>query len=104
MSSDVHPQNMSSDVNPPKLPTALLAWGGTAALLILMLLLNPSADRHRAAIRADIDEGSPFERALGLGQFTAFMARYESLGFVSYTTLNDRVKSVGVLGMVFVRD
>lgn len=95
---------MSSDAIPQKMPAALVAWGGTAALLILMLLLNPSAERHRAAIRTDIEDSSLFERSLGLGQLTAFMAHYESLGFASYTTVNDKVKSVGVLGMVFVRD
>lgn len=95
---------MTTETLSPQMPVALVAWSGAAALLILMLLLNPSADRHRAAIRADVNQGSAFERALGLGQLTAFMARYESLGFASYTTLNDQVKSVGVMGMVFVRD
>lgn len=90
--------------NSRTLSPRLLALGGLGVVLLLMLLLNPSADRHREAIRRDINERSPFERALGLGDFAAFMSRYESIGVASYTTVNDKVKSVGVLGMVFVRD
>ena len=86
------------------IPPRLLALGGLGILFVLMLVLNPSAERHRDAIRRDINERSPFEHALGLGDFAAFMSRYESIGVASYTTVNDKVKSVGVLGMVFVRD
>lgn len=79
-------------------------WIGLAGLLLLMLLLNPSADRHRKAIQDNIDNASLFERTLGLGAVTAFMARHESLGLASYTTVNGKLASVGVLGLVFVID
>lgn len=83
---------------------SLALWAGLAALVLLMLLLNPSADRHRKAIQDDIDNASLFERTLGLGAVTAFMARYESLGIASYTTVNGKLASVGVLGLVIVID
>lgn len=79
-------------------------WVGLAVLLLLMLLLNPSADRHRKAIQDDVDNASLFERTLGLGAVTAFMARYESLGIASYTTVNGKLASIGVLGLVVVID
>lgn len=73
-------------------------------LLGLALLLNPSADRHRAAMREAVDARSQLESALGLGQLTAFMSRYESLGVASYTTINGKVSTIGVLGLVIVVD
>ncbi|MCC2637438.1 MAG: hypothetical protein K0Q68_1157 [Moraxellaceae bacterium] len=76
----------------------------TVVLLGLSVLLNPSADRHRQAMREAVDERSQLESALGLGQLTAFMSRYESLGVASYTTLNGKVSTVGVLGLVIVVD
>lgn len=79
-------------------------WVGLAVLLLLMLLLNPSADRHRKAIQDDVDNASLFERTLGLGAVTAFMARYESLGIASYTTVNGKLASIGVLGLIVVLD
>lgn len=83
----------------------LSLWGGIAlATLVLMLLLNPSADRHRDTIRETVNGRSPFEQALGVGHLKAFMASYESLGVVSWTKAGDEVVSVGLLGMVFVVD
>lgn len=76
----------------------------TVVLIGLAVLLNPSADRHRAAMREAVDARSQLESALGLGQLTAFMSRYESLAVASYTTLNGDVATVGVLGVVFVVD
>ena len=72
--------------------------------LALMLLLNPSADRHRNTIRDTVNARSPFEQALGVGQLKAFMASYESLGVVSWTRAGDETLSVGLLGLVFVVD
>lgn len=73
-----------------------------ALVLGLMLLLNPSAERHRDTIRDTVNTRSPLEGALGVGQIAAFMSRYHSLGLLSYTTVNDRIKSVGLLGAVMV--
>ena len=75
-----------------------------AGLVLLMLLLNPGADRHREALREASRERSPLESALGLGQVRAFLAEYHSLGLASYTTVGGETASVGVLGLVLVMD
>ena len=46
---------------------------------------------------------SPLAGALGLGALAAFTSVYHPLGVASYTTVNDRVVSIGAFGMVFVR-
>jgi hypothetical protein len=74
------------------------------ALVVLALVLNPSADRHRAKIKEAIAERSRLNKALGVGHMTAFVSRYHSVWLVSYTTVNDKVTSVGAFGMVFVAD
>jgi hypothetical protein len=81
--------------------TALLA---AAALVVLAVVLNPSAEKHRATINKAIAERSQVEKVLGVGQLTAFVSKYHSVGVGSYTTVNDKVTSVGALGMVFVAD
>ena len=76
---------------------------GVLVLLVLAFALNPSPERHREKIREAISERSPLAGALGLGSLAAFVSNYHPLGVASYTTVNDRVVSIGVLGMVFVR-
>ena len=75
-----------------------------AAVLLLAALLNPSPQRHRQEIRQEIGERNPVTRLLALNALAAFASNYHSLGIASYTTAGDRVLSVGVLGMVVVRD
>lgn len=70
-------------------------------LLLLMVLTNPSAERHREQIAESISERSQIEKVFGVGQITAFASRYQSLGVLSYSTIGDEVVSIGVLGMVF---
>ena len=74
------------------------------AAVILAAVLNPSADRHREKIKEAIAERSQLEKLLGIGQLTSFVSRYHSLGVASYTTVNDKVTSVGAFGIVFVPD
>jgi len=74
------------------------------ALVASAVLLNPSAERHRARIKQAIAERSQVQKVLGVGQLTAFASRYHSVGVGSYTTVNDKVTSVGAFGMVFVAD
>lgn len=74
------------------------------AAVILAVVLNPSADRHREKIKAAIAERSQLEKLLGIGQLTSFASRYHSLGVASYTTVNDKVTSIGAFGIVFVPD
>ena len=78
--------------------SAVVAATVTAAAF----LLNPSPEQHRAKIKEAIAERSPIAGALGLGALTAFTSTYHPLGVASYTTSNERVVSVGTLGMVFV--
>ena len=78
--------------------SAVVAATVTAAAF----LLNPSPEQHRAKIKESVAERSPIAGALGLGALTAFASTYHPLGVASYTTSNDRVVSVGALGVVFV--
>jgi hypothetical protein len=78
--------------------SALVAASVTAAAF----LLNPSPEQHRARIREVIAERSPLAGALGMGALTAFKSTYHSLGVASYTIVDERIASVGALGMVYV--
>lgn len=75
-----------------------------AIALVLAVALNPSAERHREGIRKAIAERSELQRVFGVGELKAFFSLYRSLGVASYTTLNDRVVSVGAFGLVIVLD
>lgn len=76
---------------------------GTAVLAALAFLLNPSADRHRAAIKSAVAERSPLAGALGIGALASFTSTYHSWGVASYTTIGDRTVSIGAFGIVHVR-
>ena len=78
--------------------SAVVAAAVTAAAFVL----NPTPEQHRERIRQAVAERSPLAGALGMGALTAFASTYHPLGVASYTTVNDRTVSVGVLGMVFV--
>lgn len=78
--------------------TSALVAGGVVALAFV---LNPSADQHRAKIKAAVAERSPLAGALGIGALAAFASTYHPLGVASYTTVNDRTVSWGAFGMVF---
>jgi hypothetical protein len=86
----------------PKTPFASAVV--VAAALVAAAMLNPSADSHRAKIKEAVAERSQLESMLGIGQLTAFTSIYKSLGVASYTTVNEKVVSVGAFGMVFVLD
>ncbi len=75
-----------------------------AAIVVLALALNPSADRHREKIKQMISERSLLDRTFGVGQLTAFASQYHTLGVASYTTVNDRTTSIGFMGLVFVME
>ncbi|MET0349670.1 MAG: hypothetical protein ABW067_07765 [Rhizobacter sp.] len=74
-----------------------------AVLVAAAFLTNPSPERHRAKVRQAIAERSPIAGALGMGALTAFVSTYHPLGVASYTTVDDRVVSVGAFGYVHVR-
>ncbi|MGB4063053.1 MAG: hypothetical protein WBK19_04445 [Azonexus sp.] len=73
-----------------------------ALAIALAFALNPSAEKHRDKIKTAIAERSQVERVLGIGHLTSFVSQYHSLGVASYTTVNEKVTSIGVFGMVFV--
>ncbi|MFZ2973477.1 MAG: hypothetical protein WA049_12625 [Ferribacterium limneticum] len=73
-----------------------------AIAIALAFVLNPPAEKHRDKIKTAIAERSQVERILGIGQLTSFVSTYHSLGVASYTTVNEKVTSIGVFGMVFV--
>jgi hypothetical protein len=74
-----------------------------AIAIALAFALNPSAEKHRDKIKTAIAERSQLERVLGIGQLTSFVSTYHSLGVASYTTVNEKVTSIGAFGMVFVQ-
>lgn len=75
-----------------------------AVIIALAFALNPSPEKHRAKIKEVIAERSQLERVLGIGQLTSFASQYHSFGVGSYTTVNDKVTSLGAFGLVFVTD
>lgn len=82
-------------------PLSLLIAAGA---VVLAVVLNPSPEKHRDKIKEVIAERSQLERFLGLGHLTSFAARYHSFGLGSYTTVDDKLTSVGAFGLVFVPD
>jgi hypothetical protein len=73
-------------------------------LLALAFMFNPSAEKHRTAIKETVAERSPVARVLGIGAIAAFVTTYHSWGICSYTTSNERTISIGAFGQVYVRD
>ena len=71
-------------------------------VVALAFALNPSPEQHRAAIKAAVAERSPLAGLLGLGALAAFVSNYHPLGVASYTTVNGKTVSIGVMGTVFV--
>lgn len=82
---------------------AIRALIGAAVVLAAAFALNPSADRHRAAIKEAVAERSPVAGALGIGALAAFTSTYRSWGVFSVTTANERTLSIGAFGIVHVR-
>ncbi len=83
----------------------LLAFIAVAAALVAAAALtNPSPERHRERIKAAVTERSPIAGALGFGALQVFTSTYHPLGVASYTTVGDRVASVGAFGVVVVLD
>jgi len=75
-----------------------------AIAIALAFALNPPAEKHRDKIKTTIAERSQIERILGIGHLASFVSQYHSLGVASYTTVSDKIASVGAFGMVFVLD
>jgi heme O synthase-like polyprenyltransferase len=84
--------------------TRLLTLSGVALAIALAFVSNPTAQKHRDAIRTAVKDRSPVAGALGVGALTAFTSTYQSWGVCSFTTVNDRTISIGAFGIVHVRD
>lgn len=72
-------------------------------LLVLALVLNPSAEKHHAAIKAAVSAHSPLAGLLGLGTLAAIASDYHSIGIASWTRIDERIISIGALGYVHVQ-
>lgn len=83
----------------PLIPLLILV-----AVVVAAFATNPSADQHRDSIKRAVAERSQLQSVLGVGHITAFASSYHSVGLASYSTVNDKVLTVGLLGMVFVAD
>lgn len=75
-----------------------------AVAFVLAIVLNPSPEKHREKIKEAVAARSQLERVLGIGHLTSFVSRYHSFGIGSYSTVNEKVISVGVFGIVIVSD
>lgn len=78
--------------------------GIAAGTLVLAFILNPSPEKHREKIKDAVAERSQLERMLGIGHLTSFVSRYHSIGIGSYSTVNEKIISVGAFGVVIVAD
>lgn len=76
----------------------------TVGAIALAFPLNPSAEKHREKITEAISARSQVERLLGIGHVASFVSQYHSLGVASYSTINNKLISIGAYGMVFVTD
>lgn len=91
-------------LRPMKSSTLWKALAALAVVVALAAVSNPSAERHRVQIKAQVAERSPLAGALGVGALAAFVSNYHSLGVASYTSIRGKTVSVGFMGMVFVLD
>jgi hypothetical protein len=80
----------------------LLGFVALVAVAILLVVTNPSADRHRDALARDFAQERPLAGAVGLGAVSAQLPDYQSFVLGSYTTDDGGVTSIGALGMVWV--
>ena len=78
--------------------------GLTVGALVLAFILNPSPEKHRQKITEAVAARSQLERVLGIGHLTSFVSRYHSFGIGSYSTVNEKIISVGAFGIVVVVD
>ena len=75
-----------------------------ALVLALAVIFNPSAEHHRTKIKQVISERSQAQKMFGVGLLAAFASKYHNFYFGSYTTVDNKVQSIGVMGMVFVME
>jgi len=75
-----------------------------ALVLALAVIFNPSPERHRERIKQVVSERNAANKIFGMGLLAAFASKYHNFYFGSYTTVDDKVQSVGLFGVVFVKE
>lgn len=83
-----------------KAPVRIAVVG--AAIVVLALVLNPSAEKHRNRIKESFADRSPIAGVLGIGALAAFASTYHPVGVASYTTVDGKMLSIGAFGVVVV--
>lgn len=68
---------------------------------LVCIATNPSQTRHQEKIRAAFRSENQLLGKIGLGEVYARSFAYHNLLLCSWTTAEGKVKSFGVLGMVF---
>lgn len=76
----------------------------TAAVLGLLALLNPSEARHREGFADAFRADHPVLTLFGADRVAPSLLAYRSYGIASVGMVGDNVATVGVLGMVRVRE
>ena len=74
-----------------------------AVFVAAAALLNPSPEQHRASIKQAVAERNQLAALLRLGDLTALVSSYHSLGLASYATVNDKLVSVGAWWQLWAR-
>ncbi|HEV2146178.1 MAG TPA: hypothetical protein VGR37_02045 [Longimicrobiaceae bacterium] len=75
-----------------------------AAVLGLLFLLNPSEPRHRERFAEGFRADHPVLSLFGADRVVPSLLSYRSYGVVSVGRVGERLATVGVLGMVHVRE
>ena len=70
----------------------------------LLVVLNPSEERHRERFGEAFRAGHPVLSLFGGGRVAPSLLAYRSYGIVSVGRVGDRVATVGALGTVRVRE
>jgi len=77
----------------------------TIAVLLLLILLavtNPPLEKHQKAISADFAREHKVAGALGVGFVYSTLFNYRDYVFFSLTRYEREIRSIGVLGFVYV--
>ena len=69
---------------------------------VLLLLLNPSDEKHREEIQKEFKENNKIAAAVGVGWIKSKTVSYQDYYLFSITKVGDTYTSFGALGFVFV--
>lgn len=83
-------------------PNIMKRLGWILLVLVLAVVLNPSAGKHRATFDEEFSSDHPVLAFLGAGKLASALMVYDNYYVFSTTRVADRVVSVGIFGKVFV--